>query len=115
MKLYVQGGWIHVAYDYILSNNGIMTSDNYPFEGVDGKCRYNESMALSLSDIRLSSYVQLPASDDNKLCDALFTIGPIAVAMNSELESFLSYSSGIYYDPECDKDTEVNHAVLLVG
>jgi C1A family cysteine protease len=35
--------------------------------------------------------------------------------MNSDLESFFSYSSGIYFDSKCDENSKLNHAVLLVG
>lgn len=45
--------------------------------------------------------------------DLVYTIGPIAIAVNGSLFSFLNYKSGIYNDPQCVGD--VNHAMLLVG
>jgi hypothetical protein len=44
---------------------------------------------------------------------ALAFIGPLAVTMKGDLNSFYYYSTGIYDDPACVPST--NHAVCLVG
>jgi len=35
------------------------------------------------------------------------------ISLDTNHESFMRYSSGIYYEPDCTDDT--NHAALLVG
>ena len=47
------------------------------------------------------------------LKSALAAIGPLAVGIRGDLDSFLYYSSGIYDDLLCD--ATLNHAMCLVG
>lgn len=47
------------------------------------------------------------------LKSALAAIGPLAVGIRGDLDSFLYYSSGIYDDLLCD--ATINHAMCLVG
>lgn len=91
-----------------------MSSVDYPYESRDAKCRFNISKSILLSDLKLSSYASLSSDNENLWLDALYTIGPIAVGMNADLDSFFSYGSGIFFDEKCD-ETSLNHAVLLVG
>jgi C1A family cysteine protease len=51
--------------------------------------------------------------DEETLKRALAAIGPLAIAVNSQHESFYYYSEGVYSDPECTD--RADHAVLLVG
>lgn len=108
-----EGGFFEGAFKYIIGNNGIMDYDSYPYEGREGKCRFNESLSFNSSVIRLISYVTLPPNNETLLKDAVYNM-PIAIGMNGNCESFFTYSEGIYYDRECNSDN-LTHAVLLVG
>ncbi|VDN07214.1 unnamed protein product [Thelazia callipaeda] len=101
------GGLAIFAYDYVQNNNGIDTEDKYPYEGIDGQCRYNvENRGTTcLTSAVLTRYneVQLQADIVDK--------GPIAVSIDA---SYISdYDTGIFESSECS--TFPNHAVLVVG
>lgn len=37
------GGWMDNAFEYVKENRGIDTEDSYPYDGVQGKCRFRNS------------------------------------------------------------------------
>ncbi len=91
-------------------NNGIDTEESYPYEGTDRKCRYNKK-TVGATDV---GYVDIPKGDDEKLLQAVATMGPISVAIDASADSFMYYSIGIYSEHRCSS-TSLNHGVLLVG
>uniref|UniRef100_A0AAY4D9D5 Cathepsin 12 n=1 Tax=Denticeps clupeoides TaxID=299321 RepID=A0AAY4D9D5_9TELE len=104
------GAWMANAYDYVV-NNGLQSSDTYPYTSVDTQpCFYDSSQIVA----RINDYRFIPAGDEQALADAVATIGPITVAVDADHSSFLFYSSGIYEEPMCDPNN-LSHAVLLVG
>jgi C1A family cysteine protease len=95
------GGWMDSAYDYI-QDNGISTSDAYPYTARNGKCK--DEVARS---IKMASYV-----DINDGCESLrnaLQSRPVAVAVDAS--AWGSYKSGII--SQCG--TTINHGVLVVG
>lgn len=97
------------AFAYIANNRGIDQGSSYPYQASHNVCRYN----LSNSAGTISSFVNLPSSDEEVLKNALAYVGPIATAIDATLDTYFSYSDGVYYDPACSK--VLSHAVLLVG
>lgn len=60
----------------------------------------------------LSGYTNIPTNSYEELIEALYTEGPIAVAVDASRWHF--YQSGVFSD--CDTENPViNHGVLLVG
>lgn len=104
------GGLMDAAFEYIKINGGIDTEESYPYEGVQGKCRYNKENAGG-EDI---GYVDIPAGSEHHLKQALATQGPVAVAIDASQQSFQFYSSGVYDEPECSSE-QLDHGVLAVG
>ena len=53
VSLYVStSGLPSQAFEYIRYNGGIETEKDYPYRGVDGKCRYDSSLvAATVSDV----------------------------------------------------------------
>ncbi|XP_063534599.1 procathepsin L-like [Cydia strobilella] len=102
------GGWMNNAFQYIKDNGGINTEASYPYEANNGQCRY-DPMNLGATN---KGYVKIPR-DENKLKEAVATIGPISATINS-LPSIHHYGDGVYYEKDCNPNKH-NHAVLVVG
>lgn len=91
-----------------------MSSDDYPFEGVDGSCRFNSSAAYNLTQLGFSSYVVLSPGSDNLMMKAIYNYGPCGIGMHANCSTIFSYAEGVYDDPTCNSSV-LNHAVLCVG
>jgi C1A family cysteine protease len=100
------GGLMDQAFQYIITNGGIGSEAAYPYTASQGTCQKATSVAT------ISSYVDVPANNENALFQAL-SKGPVSVAIEADQQSFQFYSGGIYADPGCG--TQLDHGVLLVG
>jgi cathepsin L len=104
------GGWMINAFKYVTANRGIDTEKSYPYEAKDNVCRFQRS-TVGATCIGYRSIV--PAGDESALMAAVATVGPIAVAIDANHNSFSQYKSGVYNEVTCSKS--VDHAVLVVG
>lgn len=104
------GGTVEICFLYTNINKGLDTEKSYPYEGAADECRYEEDH----SGGKDRGYIQLKGEDEEELKVAVATVGPIAVAIDANHESFQFYSQGVYYEPECSSQ-ELSHAVLAVG
>ncbi|XP_030250979.1 cathepsin L1-like [Sparus aurata] len=102
-------GWAHKAFQYVMDNQGIDSEASYPYTGRESKCSYDSRYRAA----NCSQYYFLPQGDERALKQALATIGPISVAIDSSRNGFQFYKRGVYTDPSCAKET--NHVVLAVG
>lgn len=50
------GGLMNNAFEYIKQNNGIDTEDSYPYQGIDGKCRFKPEDVGATDVVRNSFY-----------------------------------------------------------
>ncbi|XP_041914116.1 procathepsin L-like [Alosa sapidissima] len=68
----------------------------------------------SLNVASVKAWKYLPPGDEQALEDAVATIGPVAVVIDTTTRNFQFYRRGVFYDPKCSIWKQA-HAVLLVG
>ncbi|TGZ66229.1 hypothetical protein CRM22_005420 [Opisthorchis felineus] len=91
------GGLMDNAFRYVKESNGIDTEASYPYiSGETGDanptCRFN----LKEAAVRVTGYIDLPGGQESELKNAVGHHGPISVAINAGLPSFMSYKSENY-------------------
>ena len=96
------------VYNYIRLNQGIANETTYPYMGTEKNCNYSPD----IKDGNVFGYTFV-RGDEEVVKRALANVGPLAIAMKSDLDSFYYYGGGIYSDAECTPNP--NHAVCLVG
>jgi len=104
------GGLMDSAFQYIKANKGIDTEDSYPYEAMDGKCRYKKTTIGATC----TGFTDIKSQNETDLQTAIANIGPISVAIDASQDSFQFYKSGVYNEPDCSS-TELDHGVLAVG
>ena len=72
------------AYKYIQQAGGIESEEDYPFEGVDGECRFDQSKVV----MTVKGYEMVKEGDENVLKQAVAKAGPISVESPPTRNSF---------------------------
>lgn len=65
----------------------------------NGLCHYNASLLTA----HVKSYTNVTSGDLEALKAALYKYGPTAVSIDAAHRSFVFYSNGVYYEPDCSK------------
>jgi len=105
-----QGGLPSHAFEYI-RYNGITTEDQYPYRGVDQKCKYTKSMSAAVCQ----ESQNITQGAESEILDALANVGPVSICFQVSAD-FRFYKDGVYDSKQCKSGPEnVNHAVLAVG
>jgi len=104
-----EGGLMDLAFQYIKDNKGVDTEASYPYEAKDDSCKFKTG-AVGATD---AGFVDVTAGNEDKLKEAIATIGPVSVAIDAAHDSFQLYKSGVYNEPACT--TNLDHGVLAVG
>ncbi|XP_062136123.1 cathepsin L-like [Drosophila sulfurigaster albostrigata] len=100
-------GWTEKALIYIKDNGGVNTEDSYPYEGIDGECRFN----VENIGAKVTGTVGVQRDNESALAAAVAEKGPISVAIDASF--FQHYEGGVLDEPLCQG--EVNHGVVVVG
>ncbi|XP_070505065.1 digestive cysteine proteinase 1-like [Chironomus tepperi] len=106
------GGYEIGALNYIQNNGEISIEADYPYVASQEKCKRSVKNISKVS-VSIKQFLQPPKEDEHELTRALIAYGPIMVSIDHLHESFMRYSSGIYYEPDCKKQN--SHAALLIG
>ncbi|MES6669699.1 C1 family peptidase [Cutibacterium acnes] len=105
------GGLPSQAYEYIKDNGGLDTEDSYPYEGVNGVCRFKPENV----GVKVVGSVNITLGAEDELKHAVGLIRPVSVAFDV-VAGFRFYNSGVYSSGTCGKtQMDVNHAVVAVG
>ncbi|CAF3717441.1 unnamed protein product [Rotaria sp. Silwood1] len=105
-----EGGLIDPSFQYIKDNNGIDSEDSYPYEAKDSNCRFNIKNVVT----NVTDFFDIKSQSEIDLQYALATVGPIAVAIDANHDSFRFYSSGVYSEASCST-TLLDFSLLAVG
>jgi cathepsin L len=100
--------------DYVLKS-GLATSEELPYDGKDSACPVSAGSSASSgsgTSLGMIGYRRLPENRLEPLLLALFEEGPVAVSV-AVTSAWTIYHKGIM--DACNKDAEINHAVVLVG
>ncbi|KAF8796089.1 Cathepsin L like protein [Argiope bruennichi] len=104
------GKLVSLTFEYIKENHGIDTEEAYPYKAKQGRCHYKKKERGATD----TGFVDIPSGDEQKLMEAVATIGPVSVAIDASHETFQFYSKGVYNEPECSSQ-ELDHGVLVTG
>ncbi|XP_020238706.1 ervatamin-B-like [Cajanus cajan] len=99
-------GNMDVAFKYIITNQGIASEIDYPYEGSVETCRSK----MKRPAVKISGFIDVTPNSEKHLLQAVAT-QPVSVyvAIN---DNFRQYRSGIFEGP-CG--TDLNHAVTVIG
>lgn len=100
------------GYAYVQLNDGIDSDSSYPYEAVDGECRYDASG----KEGNTVGYEYTNEDDEKDLMRAVAE-GPVAVAVDAN--DWSTYKGGVF---KCHniitkliKSVKINHGVTIVG
>ncbi|KAK9152998.1 hypothetical protein Sjap_000478 [Stephania japonica] len=102
------GGLMDDAFRFIISNQGLNTETNYPYNEAQGTC--NAEM-VSNHVVQITGYEDVPANNEAALLNAVAN-QPVSVALDGSGRQFQFYSSGVFTG-YCG--TQLTHAVTIVG
>lgn len=103
------GGVVDEAYKYV-KDHGIDTEKSYPYRSFKGICTH----AFQKTHVFIKGFKDIPRGNEQKLQEAISTVGPISVAIDASQMSFQHYKSGVYNETNCSSST-YDHSVLIVG
>jgi len=102
------GGLMDDAFQYIISNGGLTTEDDYPYTATGpNTCNTNVQLMSTCT-----GYCDVTSGSETALAAAV-ALGPVSVAIEADQNCFQFYSGGVLSDPTCG--TNLDHGVLAVG
>lgn len=78
------------------------------------QCRFNTTEQKKKAAGFFSGFKVVPKDDLEALKDALYTKGPLGVAIDASDQKFRFYTEGVYNNKDCNR-TQLDHVVTLVG
>ncbi|GKU92330.1 hypothetical protein SLEP1_g6073 [Rubroshorea leprosula] len=103
-----EGGLMDDAFEFIISNKGLTTESNYPYEGINGSCN---SVKESNHAAWITGYEEVPSNSEAALLKAVAQ-QPVSVAIDAGESDFQHYSSGVFTG---QWGTELDHGVTAIG
>jgi len=106
------GGEMHDCYLEVISLGGDESEAQYPYTASSGAgCQFNAQYIVAT----FSSYKNVTSGDEVSL-QAAAANAVISVGIDASQISFQFYSSGVYYEPNCQNTwAQLDHGVTVVG
>ena len=108
------GGLMHLAYDYIIKNQGLVSNNDYPYiieSPYKNTVNISDLKKVPGSQIKDYEFIIPRSIEDIKQS---LQDGPIALALDASSFIFRFYKHGII-DLPANFSRDINHAVLLTG
>lgn len=102
------GGVMDYAYYFIISNGGIDSESDYPYQGEETQCD-NEKMDNKV--VSIDNYEDVPVNNEDALLKALAN-QPLSVGIDGSDRFFQHYAGGVM-SGYCG--TKMTHAIVAVG
>jgi len=105
------GGWMDTAFEWVMSNKGLATEEDYPYTsgtGTNAKCITGKPQDKNVTP---SGYVDVTPGSVKDLMSAVAQ-QPVSIAIQANQKAFQSYSSGVLTG-RCGQ--KLDHGVLVVG
>ncbi|CDW83165.1 cathepsin l-like proteinase [Stylonychia lemnae] len=102
-----RGGDVGQAYEYLKSFK-IQRESSYPYTGIAGTCKYDESKGVTIVENNEKYWVD--GADEIKL---LVVQNPVVAGLDASSIYFKNYHSGIITSDDCGQ--QMNHSVLIIG
>merc|ERR1712242_649362 len=103
------GGLMDYGFEYIQSNGGIDTEDDYRYTARDGSC---DKTKEAKHVVTVTGYKDVPQNDPDQLRQAV-SQGPVSIAIEADKSSYQLYNGGVFDATTCG--TNLDHGVLVVG
>jgi len=104
------GGLMDYAFEYV-KGSGLTSEENYPYVSGNGQVPACDQSKASQQVASISSYTDVQTRSEDALENAL-NIGPVAIAIEADQNTFQSYTSGVMTGACGDS---LDHGVLAVG
>jgi len=115
------GGLMHLAFNYVIENDGLTSNEIYNYTAKDGKCQYtcsanNQTNTTEIIKIDGSNIRNYKFTIPRSVIDLKASLkrGPICIALDASPLEFRFYSEGVIDIPSRN-NSRINHAVLLTG
>lgn len=90
-----EGGLMDNAFEYIKQSGGIETESDYEYiSGTTGAPKNKCFFEKILSVANLTGIFDIPTKNEELLMEAIAHIGPVSIAINANLRSFMMYKQG---------------------
>jgi len=99
------GGLQPNAFTYVIKNKGIDSEASYPYEAVDGTCKFNKNNVAAT----ITNYTMV-SKNETQMAAYLVEHGPLAIAADAVEWQF--YIDGVFDFP-CG--TSLDHGILITG
>jgi len=104
------GGYPASAYQYLEKAGGQETETAYPYRGVDGTCKFDQSKVES----KISSFKYATTKgDETTLKQNLVSASPLSICLDAS--NWQDYTGGVMTARECCLFCELDHCVQLIG
>lgn len=101
------GGWPSWAFDSLISEGGVESAIDYPYQGINERCRFNRSDVVAT----ISSWSALTTDKNETLMTQWVSqSGPLSVCVDAS--TWMDYDGGIIWH---DCGNWINHCVQIVG